>query len=43
MTSNPSAATSPAPGPSTGADEPHRLPIRTLVAASVGNAVEWYD
>ncbi len=22
---------------------PHRLPIRTLVAASVGNAVEWYD
>ncbi|GAB3698350.1 MFS transporter [Mariniluteicoccus flavus] len=24
-------------------DGPHRLPIRTLVAASVGNAVEWYD
>jgi MFS transporter, MHS family, alpha-ketoglutarate permease len=23
--------------------EPHRLPVRTLVAASVGNAVEWYD
>ena len=22
---------------------PHKLPIRTLVAASVGNAVEWYD
>ena len=22
---------------------PHRLPIRTLFAASVGNAVEWYD
>ena len=43
MTSNPSAATSPTPGPATGADEPHRLPIRTLVAASVGNAVEWYD
>src|SRR6476620_4022686 len=21
----------------------HKLPIRTLVAASVGNAVEWYD
>ena len=21
----------------------HRLPVRTLVAASVGNAVEWYD
>ena len=25
-----------------GADQ-HKLPIRTLVAASVGNAVEWYD
>ncbi len=22
---------------------PHRLPLRTLIAASVGNAVEWYD
>jgi hypothetical protein len=22
---------------------PHRLPVRTLVAASVGNAVDWYD
>jgi MFS transporter, MHS family, alpha-ketoglutarate permease len=22
---------------------PHRMPIRTLVAASIGNAVEWYD
>jgi MHS family alpha-ketoglutarate permease-like MFS transporter len=22
---------------------PHRLPVRTLVAASVGNAIEWYD
>ena len=22
---------------------PHRLPVRTLIAASVGNAVEWYD
>ena len=21
----------------------HKLPIRTLIAASVGNAVEWYD
>ncbi len=21
----------------------HRLPVRTLIAASVGNAVEWYD
>jgi len=26
-----------------GAKASHRLPIRTLVAASVGNAVEWYD
>ena len=24
-------------------ETPHRLPLRTLVAASVGNAVEWYD
>ena len=35
-----------APGTSTGhdgAEAPHKLPIRTLVAASVGNAVEWYD
>ncbi|WP_433871781.1 MFS transporter [Saccharopolyspora sp. CA-218241] len=23
--------------------EKHRLPLRTLVAASIGNAVEWYD
>jgi MHS family alpha-ketoglutarate permease-like MFS transporter len=23
--------------------EPHRLPVRTLVAASIGNAVEWFD
>ena len=22
---------------------PHKLPVRTLIAASVGNAVEWYD
>jgi MFS transporter, MHS family, alpha-ketoglutarate permease len=27
----------------TGAAEPHRLPVRTLVAASIGNAIEWYD
>ncbi|ANY09614.1 MFS transporter [Pseudonocardia sp. HH130630-07] len=27
-------------GPAT---ERHRLPVRTLVAASIGNAVEWYD
>src|SRR5262245_63755958 len=35
-----------APGTSTGqdgAEAPQKLPIRTLVAASVGNAVEWYD
>ena len=25
------------------AGKAHKLPIRTLVAASVGNAVEWYD
>ena len=24
-------------------EAPHRLPIRTLVAASIGNAIEWYD
>ncbi|MGH3382943.1 MAG: MFS transporter [Nocardioidaceae bacterium] len=30
-------------GTSTTVEEPHRLPVRTLVAASVGNAVEWYD
>ena len=36
----------PAPGTSTGHDgakAPHKLAIRTLVAASIGNAVEWYD
>jgi MHS family alpha-ketoglutarate permease-like MFS transporter len=22
---------------------PHRLPVKTLVAASIGNAIEWYD
>ena len=27
----------------TSEEAPHRLPVRTLVAASVGNAVEWYD
>ena len=26
-----------------GAGARHRLPVRTLVAASIGNAVEWYD
>ena len=24
-------------------DTRHRLPVRTLVAASIGNAIEWYD
>ena len=24
-------------------DTAHRLPVRTLVAASIGNAIEWYD
>lgn len=27
----------------TAAAAAHRLPVRTLVAASVGNAIEWYD
>ena len=22
---------------------PHKLPVRTLIAASIGNAIEWYD
>ena len=25
------------------AEERHRLPVRTLVSASIGNAVEWFD
>ena len=29
--------------PARGTEERHRLPVKTLVAASVGNAVEWYD
>ncbi|BBG01795.1 MULTISPECIES: MFS transporter [Pseudonocardia] len=29
--------------PATAATQRHRLPVRTLVAASIGNAVEWYD
>lgn len=29
--------------PTSGATERHRLPVRTLIAASIGNAVEWYD
>ena len=33
------------PDPSTVApvETPHRLPVRTLLAASIGNAIEWYD
>jgi MHS family alpha-ketoglutarate permease-like MFS transporter len=25
------------------AEDTHRLPIKTLVSASIGNAVEWFD
>ncbi|RYU13733.1 MFS transporter [Nocardioides iriomotensis] len=37
--------TAPAAGGTTRDDTqaPHKLPVRTLIAASVGNAVEWYD
>ena len=24
-------------------EEPHKLPVKTLVSASIGNAVEWFD
>jgi MHS family alpha-ketoglutarate permease-like MFS transporter len=27
----------------TGTGTAHRMPVRTLVAASIGNAIEWYD
>jgi MHS family alpha-ketoglutarate permease-like MFS transporter len=30
-------------GPGTTTEERHRLPVRTLVSASIGNAVEWFD
>ena len=30
-------------GHSTTVEEPHRLPVKTLVSASIGNAVEWFD
>ncbi len=30
------------PGTTT-TDERHRLPVKTLVSASIGNAVEWFD
>ena len=46
MTSHEEIHAGKAPGTSTGhdgAEAPHKLPMRTLVAASVGNAVEWYD
>ena len=46
MTSHEEIHAGKAPGTSTGhdgAEAPHKLPIRTLVAASIGNAVEWYD
>ncbi|MBB3083360.1 MFS transporter [Geodermatophilus sabuli] len=30
-------------GSGTTVDERHRLPVKTLVSASIGNAVEWFD
>ena len=30
-------------GVDTRSDVRHRLPVRTLVAASIGNSIEWYD
>src|ERR671910_3520237 len=30
-------------GPGTTVEEQHRLPVKTLVSASIGNAVEWFD
>ncbi|MGH8870085.1 MAG: MFS transporter [Actinomycetes bacterium] len=30
-------------GATTETEERHRLPVRLLVAASIGNAIEWYD
>ena len=30
-------------GPGTTVEERHRLPVKTLVSASIGNAVEWFD
>ena len=46
MTSHEEIHAGKAPGKSTGhdgAEAPHKLPMRTLIAASDGNAVEWYD
>ena len=46
MTSHEEIHAGNAAGTSTGhdgAEAPHKLPMRTLIAASVGNAVEWYD
>ena len=44
MSSHPSSPAGTAPGTTTTeAQAPHKLPLRTLIAASVGNAVEWYD
>jgi MHS family alpha-ketoglutarate permease-like MFS transporter len=43
MSSHPSPPAGTAPGITTEAQAPHKLPLRTLIAASVGNAVEWYD
>jgi MHS family alpha-ketoglutarate permease-like MFS transporter len=30
-------------GAGTAAEVPHKLPVKTLVSASIGNAVEWFD
>ena len=40
----PASAPDSTPGVTTDTTQaPHKLPLRTLIAASVGNAVEWYD
>lgn len=47
----PSGAQDPPPGGGAATSRPsievddknHKLPIRTLIAASIGNAIEWYD
>ena len=44
MSSQPETRPGATPGTTTNRTEaPHKLPLRTLIAASVGNAVEWYD
>lgn len=44
--SDPEKGTAPGPlvQPSADSDStPHKLPVKTLIAASIGNAIEWYD